>query len=346
MKLLLRIILVFFVFSNTIIAQVEPANKTPRLCPNTFSVVKNNKIFSFPYSSNHALTTPNKKIKQLVIYVHGASRNGLDYFEWGENAVKTAQKTEETLLISPQFASEQDLKDHKLDEKYLFWVKNNWRSGDESVSSNARVMTESFSSYALIDSMIAQVCKKELFPNLKKITVIGHSAGGQFIQRYSGMTPMPNVLKKQFQFRFIAMNPSSYVYLDERRPLKTATGLAFIRPDTTGCSDFNTYPKGFENLNPYASKIGQESFKKQFLSRDIVFLLGGNDIDMNDTSLDKTCSGNLQGRFRLERGQFFYEYIQTFSKKGKVHVMEVVPKVAHSGEKMINNDIAKKYLFD
>ncbi len=345
MKLTLQIILVLFVFSNTIVAQVEPANKTPRLCPNLFFVSKNKSAFSIPYSSNHSITKADKKIKHLVIYIHGASRNGVDYFEWGENAVKTANKMEEILLISPQFTSEQDLKDHDLDDKHLFWVKNNWRSGDESVSSNARRMTESFSSYALIDSMIAHICKKELFPNLTKITVIGHSAGGQFIQRYSGMTPMPNVLK-QYKFKFIAMNPSSYVYFDDRRPLKTSTGLTFIRPDTIGCSDFNDYPKGFEKLNPYSSKIGQETIRKQFLSRDIVFLLGGNDVDMNDTNLDKTCSGNLQGRFRLERGQFFYEYIQTFTKNGKIHVMEVVPNVAHSGEKMINNDIAKKYLFD
>ena len=142
------------------------------------------------------------------------------------------------------------------------------------------------------------------------------------------------------------MNPSTYLYLDDRRPIKTATDLTFTRPDTTGCSSFNDYPRGFEKLNPYALKIGEATIKEQFLTRDIAFILGGSDVDMNDPSMDKTCSGNLQGRFRLERGQFYYEYLQLFSKKGKIHRVEAVPNVAHSGEKMINNTITRQYLFD
>lgn len=142
------------------------------------------------------------------------------------------------------------------------------------------------------------------------------------------------------------MNSSSYLYFDERRPVKKQAILTFEKPDSTGCGDYNTYPKGFEKLNPYATKIGQETIKKQFLTRDIAFILGGSDVDMNDPSMDKTCSGNLQGRFRLERGQFYYEYLQLFSKKGKTHHIEVVPNVAHSGEKMVNNGITRHYLFE
>ena len=342
----------FLILSTLCGAQVDTSSKPERLCPNAFNVVKNDKTYTLRYASNHPITEYDKKIKQLIIYVHGARRNGMDYFEWGETAVKSVRKNAETLLIAPQFASAGDLKNHNLDIQHLFWEKNNWRSGDESVSSKTRFMTESFSSYALVDSMIARVCNPKMFPNLKKIIVIGHSAGGQFLQRYAGMTPMPNILSKGlpaergYQFRFIAMNPSSYVYLDDRRPIKTGDKLTFARPDTTGCNDFNTYPKGFENLNPYAEKVGGETIKKQFLSRDVVFLLGGNDVDMTDPNLDKTCSGNMQGRFRLERGLFFYEYVQTFSKNGKIHRMEVVPNVAHSGDKMINDVIAQKYLFD
>ena len=278
----------------------------------------------------------------MIIYIHGARRNGLDYYDWGEAAVKAANKDGETLLISPQFTSLKDLDEHNHDATHLFWANNNWRVGDESVSSKKRKLADSFSSFSLVDSIIARVCNPKLFPKLKKVIVIGHSAGGQFVQRYAGMAP----ILRGYPFRFIVMNPSSYLYFDDRRPIKTADILTFSRRDTTGCSDFNDYPKGFEKLNPYATKVGATTIQQQFLERDIVFILGGSDMDMNDPSMDKTCSGNIQGRFRLERGLFYYEYLQLFSKKGKIHQIEIVPKVAHSGEKMINNVITRKYLFD
>jgi hypothetical protein len=326
-------------------AQEDTVKKVERPCPDIFTMGKNGQSYALRYASNHSIAKSNKKIKQLIIYVHGARRNGLDYYEWGEAAVKTAKKDDETLFISPQFTSLKDLEDHNHDDTHLFWANNNWRIGDESVSSKKRKMGESFSSFSLVDSVIARACNPELFPNLKKIIVIGHSAGGQFVSRYAGMTPMPNILRG-YQFRFIIMNPSTYLYFDDRRPIVTGDKLTFARPDTMGCGDYNQYPKGFEKLNPYAAKIGEATIKQQFLTRDIAFILGGSDVDMTDPSMDKTCSGNLQGRFRLERGQFYYAYLQLFSKKGKIHTIQAVPNVAHSGEKMINNEITRKYLFD
>ncbi len=344
MKSLLQILLLSIfipIFGN---AQDEKPAAIERACPSVFSFNKNKQTYSFRYASNHPIAEQNKKIKHLVIYIHGARRNGLDYYEWGEKAVNAAKKNDETLFISPQFNSEKDLEDHKHDNKHLFWTNNNWRVGDESVSSKNRKMQESFSSFSLIDSMIARACNKKLFPKLKKITIVGHSAGGQFVSRYVGMTPMPNIFTR-YKFNFIVMNPSSYMYLDDRRPVKTEMGLTFIKPDTTGCSSFNDYPRGMEKLNPYAAKIGVETIKQQFLNRDVAFILGEKDVNMNDSSLDKSCGGNLQGRFRLERGQFFYEYLQLYSNKKKIHQIKTVPNVAHDGDKMVNSKAALWFMF-
>lgn len=344
MKIYFKIVFLLFLISNSVKAQDEKPQAVERACPNIFKINKSGKLYSLRYASNHPIAEQNNKIKHLVIYIHGARRNGLDYYEWGEKAVNAAKKTDETLFISPQFNSEKDLEDHKHDASHLFWTNNNWRVGDESVSSKKRKIEESFSSFSLIDSMIARACNKKLFPKLKKITIVGHSAGGQFVSRYVGMTPMPNILKR-CKFNFIVMNPSSYMYLDDRRPVKTEMGLTFAKPDTTGCSSFNDYPRGMEKLNPYATKIGVETIKKQFLKRDIAFILGEKDVNMNDSSLDKSCGGNLQGRFRLERGQFFYEYLQLYSDKKKIHQIETVPNVAHDGDKMVNSKAAIRFMF-
>jgi hypothetical protein len=342
--------LIFFLLFLGIIpvesaAQEDTVKKIERPCPSTFEVMLGGNTYALRYASNHPIAERNKKIKRVIIYIHGARRNGLDYYEWGEAAVKAENKEEETLFIAPQFTSEKDLEEHKHDANHLFWANNNWRIGDESASSKKRKMAITVSSFSLVDSMITRICNPQLFPKLKKIIIIGHSAGGQLVSRYAGMTPMPNLLQA-YPFRFIVMNPSTYMYFDDRRPLKIADKLTFSRPDTTGCNSFNEYPRGFEKLNPYAVKIGEATIKQQFLTRNIVFILGGNDVDKTDPSLDKSCGGNLQGYFRLERGQFYYAYLQLFSKKGKIHQVEVVPNVAHSGEKMINNAITRKYLFE
>ncbi len=344
MKVYFPIFLFLFLFSKSGKAQEEKPQAIERACPSVFKVYKANKIYSLRYASNHPMGEKNSKIKQLVIYIHGARRNGLDYYEWGDKAVKEADNTNQTLFIAPQFTSEKDLQDHNHDASHLFWTNNNWRIGDNSVSSKKRIMEDTFSSFTLVDSMIARVCNKKFFPKLKKVIIIGHSAGGQFVSRYLGTTDMPTILSK-YKFSFIVMNPSSYLYLDDRRPFIVDSVLSFKRPDTTGCPNFNVYPRGMENLNPYASKINKETIKTQFLTREVVFLLGGKDVNMNDSSLDKSCEGNLQGRFRLERGQFFYEYLQLFADKKKIHKMEVVPNVAHDGDKMVNSKAALWYLF-
>jgi hypothetical protein len=345
MKYIFPIVLFLLSLPKISTAQVDTSSLPERPCPFAFTVEKSNKTYTLRYSSNHSMAERNENIKQLVIFIHGIRRNAVEYFDWGMDAVKKADKDAQTLFIAPQFSAEKDLNAHKQDANHLFWSNGNWRSGDESVSSKKRAMPETFSSYSLVDSMIARVCNPVLFPNLKKITIIGHSAGGQFVQRYIGMTPMPNILRG-YKFRFIAMNPSSYMYFDDRRPVVKDTLLFFRRPDSALCSTFNDYPKGFEKLNPYAAKIGMNSIFTQFFQRDVVFLFGGNDVDMTDPNLDKTCSGSLQGLFRLERGQFFYEYLQTFVEKGKVHKMEIVPNVGHNAEKMVNSKAAIWYLFN
>lgn len=326
------------------IAQDEKPQAIERACPDVFSFKKQGRTYSFRYASNHPIAVSNKQIKQLVIYIHGARRNGLDYYEWGEKAVNAANKNDETLFISPQFNSEKDLEDHMHDATHLFWVKNNWRIGDESVSSEKRKMEDSFSSFSLVDSLIAHACNKKLFPSLKKITIVGHSAGGQFVSRYVGMTPMPSIVSA-YTFNFIVMNPSTYLYLDDRRPVKTEKGLTFMKPDTAGCPTYNDYPRGMNKLNPYASKVGVKAIQQLFLKRDISYILGEKDVNMNDSSLDKSCEGNMQGRFRLERGQFFYEYLKLYAKGKKIHQIAVVPDVAHDGDKMINSKAARWSIF-
>ncbi len=94
----LILLLSFFIpkFGN---AQDEKPEAIERACPNIFSFNKNNKTYSFRFASNHPIDEQNKKIRHLVIYIHGARRNGLDYYEWGEKRSIKPIKTRKPCLF-------------------------------------------------------------------------------------------------------------------------------------------------------------------------------------------------------------------------------------------------------
>jgi hypothetical protein len=330
------LLLILFLSIFGLKAQVQPSS------PKVFSVHQNRQILKLRFNSNHEITEKNKNIKNLVVYIHGATRNAMEYYQWAENAVNASKKSSETLLIVPQFTAESDLDSNGQDLSHVFWASNGWRIGDETASSEARPFEGSISSFTLLDSMVYRVCNKTLFPKLKNIIIVGHSAGGQFVQRYAAMAPQ----NAGYTYKYIVMNPSSYLYFDERRPINDGSTLSFEIPSNTDCEDYNKYPKGFEELNPYAQMVGMEKMLEQFLERDIVFVMGGDDVDMEANSLDKTCSGKLQGRYRLERGQFFYEYLKLYGKSAKINRFDIVPEVGHSGDRMINSEITRKYIFE
>ena len=322
-----------------------PANaQTRRLepsCPSVFSTHKNGGKQSIRYASNHSLDRLDTAVTTLLIYIHGINRNGLAYFEYGEEAVRSARQKKQTLLIAPQYADESDLDAYLLGNDFLYWKKAEWKDGHSSLSDGARVQNTPISSYEVMDSLLIFVLGSGHFPNIKRVVIAGHSAGGQFVQRYSAISPVPDLMAA-VQFRFLVMDPSSYMYPDARRPMPDKT---FGFPDATGCPDYNHYPKGLEGLNPYALAAGADRILNNMLHRAIFILLGEEDTRMDDPNLDVGCAANLEGAFRLERGMNFFAYIRTFPGYGDKQNFGVVSDSGHSGEKMINSDEARRVIY-
>jgi pimeloyl-ACP methyl ester carboxylesterase len=276
-------------------------------------------------------------VTTLLIYVHGINRNGLAYFEYGEEAVRSARQKKQTLLIAPQYADKSDLEAYFLTNDFLYWKKAEWKDGHTSLNDHNTPM----SSYEVMDSLLVYVLGSGRFPNIKRVVVAGHSAGGQFVQRYSAISPVPDLFTP-LQFRFLVMDPSSYMYPDAKRPL---TDKTFGIPDTAGCPDYNHYPKGLENLNPYARAAGADRIVNNMLHRAIFILLGAEDTRTDDPNLDISCAANLEGAFRLERGMNFFAYIRTFPGYEDKKNFLIVPDSGHSGEMMINSDEARRVIY-
>jgi len=213
----------------------------------------------------------------LAIVIHGVNRDADRYVDLLPVAGR---------VIAPEFQAA---------GPGLYW-SGGWSAGNKSLDATRT------SSFAVVDAMVAAFGAR---------TIVGHSAGGQFVTRYAALTPHAGL-------RFIVANPSSYLYLDSSRPYAT-----------TGCPDFNRYKYGLENPNSYASA----GLAADYADRDVIYLLGELDI-FTDANLDTTCPAAAQGPHRLARGQGFYAHLETYFGR-QVHRLVIVPGVGHSGSAML-----------
>ena len=92
----------------------------------------------------------------------------------------------------------------------IVW-ENSWRTGGPART------TPSLSSFDFVDEILRKLANKTTFPNMKAIVVAGHSAGGQFANRYEMSNKIHDTLG--VPVTYVVANPSSYAWPDAVRPL-------------------------------------------------------------------------------------------------------------------------------
>ena len=94
----------------------------------------------------------------------------------------------------------------------------------------------------MLDAIVEELGRPDRYPNLREVTIAGHSAGGQFVQRYAAGTRIeqqPAIAALGLRFRYVVANPSSYMYLFPREP-DALTGR---------CPRFDEYKFGLTDVN-------------------------------------------------------------------------------------------------
>jgi hypothetical protein len=279
------------------------------------------------YYGNYDLGAYNPNIKRAVINVHGVYRTASTAFN---NLVASAQLAAvkgfannplgETILLAPHFASDGPL------YTYHRW-NDGWAQGDQSV------LPPTISSFAVIDAMIAELMgerggndHRRRFPNLETIVVAGHSAGGQFTHRYAATNGQDGSLPG-IRMRYVVANPSSYLYLDGKRPHYDGSAgigtpyswscIGFCQwrtnPGFSGApicpGNYNDWRYGLDDKNSYAAAVGTAAIRSRLVNRSVIVLLGTADNDPNDPTLAKGCDAKLQGPHRYARGTRFLAYL-------------------------------------
>jgi pimeloyl-ACP methyl ester carboxylesterase len=298
----------------------------------------------------YALDEPNPAITRALVIVHGASRDADNYFRTGLAAAFLAGALDNTIVIAPRFASNGGSCADKLDAGEINWPcsGDSWRSGGAAAGGNLR-------SYDLTDEILRKLARRNVFPNLNVIVVAGHSAGGQYVNRYQ----MANQVHEKLgvPVLYITSNPSSYGYMDATRPNDNAWSVSARAPGYVpaptdhalfgafsgrrDCTTYNKWPYGFESRSGYTAAIRDEQLKKQFASRPETYLLGELDI-LPLGGFDASCSAMAQGPTRLARGEAYAKYAE---KLGAHHTLTIVPLCGHNARCMFTAEVALPLLF-
>jgi len=286
----------------------------------------------------YALDQKNDRITRAMIMVHGAGRDADNYFRTALAAAFLAGALDDTIVVSPRFASNGGGCQDKLAQNEVDWPcgGDSWRSGGAS-DKDAKL-----TSYDFMDAVLRKLANKAVFPNLKAIVLSGHSAGGQFANRYEMANQVHDTLG--IPITYIVANPSSYAYPDATRPSTGAGGATEFRNfgDGRNCTTYDRWPYGLQGRTGYAPRLSDDQLKKQLAARPVTYLVGEYDT-LPLAGFDGSCPAMAQGPNRLARGQAFGKYV--VEKYGAAHKTMVVPLCGHNARCMFTADSVLALLF-
>ncbi|WP_188566260.1 alpha/beta hydrolase [Undibacterium terreum] len=283
-------------------------------------------------------TQPQPSITRAVIFIHGWPRRDLGADDYVGK--KAGDIVTHTIFITPQFLTGPDIAAHQLPDTMLRWSRDGWRDGYDALAPAA------FSSFAVIDAVFEKLADKKLFPNLQNVVLAGHSAGGQFVQRYAAIGHGEQPLAAAgIHVRYVVANPSSYLYFDDMR--MQADGNA-SRVDSTACTSAGNWNYGFARKTPpyLQQPFSVAALQEQYLAKDVVYLLGTADDDPHGDAVDQSCGAETQGANRYARGLTYAAYVRYLSQGKSAHRLMEVKGVAHRSYLMYASACGIAALFD
>jgi len=193
------------------------------------------------------------------------------------------------LLIAPQFDKK---KSSHRPAGSLHWRDAGWKEGQGATLD-------------ILDIFVSVLGNREVFPSLRSIVLVGHSAGAQLIQRFAiaGPSDEKKLINHGVHLRYVVAAPSSYLYLGPIRPKNAPEPLEspMCRPlnDTTdslpvafdlpheemlrACHDYDDWPYGLAGGKiPTFVVAGSRGdplhLHAQFVKRDVVVVVGDQDV--------------------------------------------------------------------
>jgi len=302
--------------------------------------------------STFALDAANPAVTRALIMVHGAGRNADHYFETATAAGFLAGALGNTIIIAPRFAAGTD----KVAADELLWPEggNSWRAGGMSPT------LATVSSFDFIDEIVRKLGDRTHFPNLTKVVVAGHSAGGQLATRYAMTNKVHGTAG--LAISYVVANPSSYAWPAAVRPLPTGdadpatadkealgpngekvnANFTYGPVDQAKAPNFNRWPAGLENRAGYAASMTDDQLKRQLVERPTTYLLGQVDV-LPLGGFDSSPNAMAQGPTRRARGEAFFKYLN--ETMGAKHSAIIVSECGHNDRCIFTTNVVFPVIF-
>jgi hypothetical protein len=294
----------------------------------TFSVGDN--LVLRGYSNRRWIVQPTT-VKHAIVMIHGVLRNPDNYYLPAKLVLERKALFTTVALISVGF---DDRASAPKNIPRLALFDSHWKHGGFGGLKPADPNNK-LSSFHAMDRILVDLTRT--YPQLRRITLIGHSAGAQFVDRYSVLSPIA-VMTPKVAFRFVALAPSSVLYPSELRPdVRKGETPSFSAP--VGSGDYNEYPYGLGSAPLLERLVGNRVGERarlidKLLDRNIIFAVGTE--DTTPAYLDRSSSANAQGPNRYLRLKYFVEFMKTKYHSTSNRLLPIIG-VGHSSQKLIRS---------
>lgn len=314
------------------------------LAPESFAVSAAGRELMIPYQGSHPLAGEQGHVKRVVVAVHSATYRAQEAY----NAVIVAKGShagaaDEVSIVAPQFLESGELPAVVPDD-LLYWNSFPFR-GTSSARFGPSAQRVSISAFDVMDRLLGAVTDPAVFPNLETLVVVGHSAGGQLVNRYAiaGRFAVPE--GRNLHVRFLVMAPSSYLYFT---PERDADGDGVFEVPAAACPEYDDYGYGMQALYNYPAGTGLTTMIEQYPQRFVFYLVGALDNDPDDPSLATDCAAMAQGPQRVARASAYFGHLQAVFGPEILNRQSfaIVPGVGHSYSGQLSSALGRRYLLD
>lgn len=302
----------------------------------------------------YSLTAQNRSVRRALIMVHGTLRNPDHYFSTATTAAFLDGALGDTEVIAPAIRSAEGQCHDKLEPNEVSWScgGDSWRSGGTSPTN------PHLTSFDFVDEILRRLANKNIFPNLTTIVIAGHSAGGQFVDRYEMANHVGDSLGVKVEY--VVANPSSYAWPASTRPLPEGDGdpaaavlgwksedphtnFTYGPFDASKAPKYDVWPYGLEDRKSgYTVGMSDDQLRKQLVSRPTTYLLSQVDT-LPLGGFDGSPNAMAQGATRRARGEAFVKYInEDLGAKAKILI---VPECGHNDRCVYTTDAVLPVIF-
>jgi len=322
-------------------------------CTEWLPIGKQKKVLLY---RSHQLWVRHPQITVAWIQVHGDLRNPEHYFATCLAAAFLGRALDTTLVIAPRFAAsrghvDDDVCADRLSPGEADWDCTRWKHGDHERNDF------SLTTFGVADLLIRHLSDRKFYPNLKRIIVAGHSAGGQFAARYQIANRVQNSLEAALAV-FVS-NPSTYTWPDNYRPRLVGdadpqaardawatelphTNFTYRPFPANACSTFNSWPMGLTDLYGYAADTPPKRLLENLVNWPVTLLAGAEDV-VPAHGFESDCAAAAMGPTRRSRAEAYARYLQTHYH-AKLDVV-IVPACGHNDRCVYTHGVVLPLLF-